>query len=229
MSTSKDMFLARVKRALSRGTFDYDHDHNVDENAGYLGAGDDILEHFASEAQKVGMRVYRTKDRDETMDVMLKIIKESKVESIIRWDFPLWDRLETEGALKASGVKIWRWDQLKGDDNKDEIMFNADMGISDVDWAVGETGTLVLVSDSHRGRSVSLLPPIHVAFVEPKQVVPDLFDLFAVFEDEGLVQNTPNCINFITGPSKTADIELTLATGVHGPKEVHVILFEGGT
>ena len=69
-------------------------------------------------------------------------------------------------------------------------------------------------------RSLSLLPPVHVAVAERRQILPDLFDLFAALGTDELPAN----VSIITGPSKTGDIELRLVTGVHGPGEVHVLL-----
>jgi L-lactate dehydrogenase complex protein LldG len=72
---------------------------------------------------------------------------------------------------------------------------------------------------------LSLLPPVHIAIAERKQLVPDLFDLFPSSNMEQS-PTLPSCITFITGPSKTGDIELRLVTGVHGPGEIHVILID---
>ena len=86
---------------------------------------------------------------------------------------------------------------------------------------------MILASRPEQPRSLSLLPPIHVAVAERRQILPDLFDLFALLgkgPDE-----LPACLSVITGPSKTGDIELRLVTGVHGPGEIHVILFDPAT
>jgi L-lactate dehydrogenase complex protein LldG len=68
----------------------------------------------------------------------------------------------------------------------------------------------------------SLVPPVHVAIVEAAQIVPDLFDIFAAYQ--GREQELPANLTLITGPSKTGDIELQLTTGVHGPKNWHMIV-----
>jgi L-lactate dehydrogenase complex protein LldG len=107
-----------------------------------------------------------------------------------------------------------------------EPFFAADLGISGVDYLVAETGTVVLHSSPNQPRSLSLLPPVHIAIAERRQLVPDLFDLFPSSLNES-APALPSCITFITGPSKTGDIELRLVTGVHGPGEIHVILIDG--
>ena len=85
------------------------------------------------------------------------------------------------------------------------------------------TGSVALRTRPHQPRSLSLLPPVHIAVAHRKQLLPDLFDLFEkhLGEDQ---DGLPACLSLITGPSKTGDIELRLVTGVHGPGEIHVIV-----
>ena len=108
-----------------------------------------------------------------------------------------------------------------------DAFFAADAGVSGVDYLVAETGSIALRARPDQPRSLSLLPPVHVAVADRRQLLPDLFDLFEErlwAEEQGL----PSCLSLITGPSKTGDIELRLVTGVHGPGEVHVVLIDGG-
>jgi L-lactate dehydrogenase complex protein LldG len=93
--------------------------------------------------------------------------------------------------------------------------------VTEVTYAVAETGSLIIRATPQHGRALSLVPPVHVAVVQPKQILPDLVDLFEQLAREG-ADNTV----IITGPSKTADIELTLVTGVHGPGVVHVFILQ---
>ena len=95
-----------------------------------------------------------------------------------------------------------------------------DCGLTDVNWAVAETGSLVIVPSANQGRLLSLVPAVHIAIVEPKNFLPDLVDLF-----EKISGDSP-AVHIITGPSKTADIEGELVEGVHGPHQVHVIILQ---
>jgi L-lactate dehydrogenase complex protein LldG len=107
----------------------------------------------------------------------------------------------------------------------------ADLGVTGVDLAIAETGTLVLVSGAGRPRSASLLPACHAAVFDREVLVESLAQaglaLEAGHDGAGPAWRGAS-INFITGPSRTADIELTLTRGVHGPKEVHAIFVEQG-
>jgi L-lactate dehydrogenase complex protein LldG len=111
------------------------------------------------------------------------------------------------------------------------VVAAADLGVTGADLAVAETGTLVLISAAGRPRSTSLLPPCHVAIFDPTALVESLEQVGLALEawHEGPAPPERGAvINFITGPSRTADIELTLTRGVHGPKEIHAIFVDGG-
>ncbi|HZE73201.1 MAG TPA: lactate utilization protein [Pyrinomonadaceae bacterium] len=101
-------------------------------------------------------------------------------------------------------------------------MFSYDVGITSAQKAIAETGTLVLDSNSERHRLASLLPPVHIAIIDASQICLTLGEALAhIHQDDGELSAT---ITFITGPSRTADIELTLAIGVHGPQRLYVIV-----
>lgn len=107
----------------------------------------------------------------------------------------------------------------------DETMYAVDAGITGVSVAVAETGSFVCPSGAGLWRGLSLIPPVHVALLRREQIVPDLLDLFRSVESLAPQQSRlPAHTTLITGPSKTADIEGILITGVHGPGKVHVCI-----
>lgn len=97
----------------------------------------------------------------------------------------------------------------------------AEVGVTGCDAAIAETGSLVLLSAPGRSRAVSLLPPFHIALVRRTQVCFSMAEFFADRTDN--LRQSASC-TFITGPSRTADIELTLTLGIHGPGRVAVIV-----
>lgn len=105
-------------------------------------------------------------------------------------------------------------------------LFGYDVGISTAQAAIAETGTLVLESESERHRLVSLVPPVHIAIIEATSICLTLGEALTSVHGGEPAEVSPT-ITFITGPSRTADIELTLAIGVHGPQELYVIVNEG--
>ena len=134
------------------------------------------------------------------------------------WESDYLNSLGLKELLKEEGLR-----QIISNDKND--IAEAGIGITGADYAIADTGTLVLLTDEDRPRSVSLLPPIHLAIIRKSDIVSDIRELFIILKqrlDAG--QSTPSCMTFITGPSRTADIELNLTLGVHGPKELYVII-----
>lgn len=98
-------------------------------------------------------------------------------------------------------------------------MAQCDLGVTEADYLLPETGTLVLRSSAEKPRGVSLLPRVHLAVVRPEMLRADMHQAFAEAKDS-------HYLVFITGPSRTADIELTVTLGVHGPKNLYVWMME---
>jgi L-lactate dehydrogenase complex protein LldG len=113
-------------------------------------------------------------------------------------------------------VAVW-W----GLDDFREVAGGADIGLTTAEWAVAETGSLILTGGPGRGRTVALLPPTHVAVVPVERLlstVPEAIEKYA--GAEGLPANV--CLH--TGPSRSGDIEMSLTIGMHGPGDVRVVL-----
>ncbi len=112
-----------------------------------------------------------------------------------------------------------------------QAFIDADVGISGANIAIAESGTLVIVTNEGNGRLVTTLPPVHIAVLGIEKIVPSMEDATAILQvlpRSGTGQKITSYVSFMTGPSRSADIELTLTTGVHGPKEQHIILLDNG-
>lgn len=96
------------------------------------------------------------------------------------------------------------------------------VGISGCFCAIAETGTLMLLSGPNSPATVSLLPETHIAIVPISRIVPTMEDAFALLRAEH--GELPRAVNFVSGPSRTGDIEQTIVLGAHGPCRVHLIL-----
>lgn len=103
----------------------------------------------------------------------------------------------------------------------DATFFSVDAAVTGVVAAIAETGSLVCESQPLLARGSSLIPPVHVAVVASSQLLPDVHDYFTELSQRAVL---PANVTLIGGPSKTADIEGVLVTGVHGPRELHVVL-----
>jgi len=124
-------------------------------------------------------------------------------------------RLGVVEVLQKAEIEAREWEGM----TLDEI-YDCQCGVTEADYAVAETGSLVVRASKGNGRAVSLVPAVHVAVVEETRLLADLVDLFAALGRDG----TGSAVTLITGPSKTADIEMNLVFGVHGPMRVQVFV-----
>lgn len=106
-------------------------------------------------------------------------------------------------------------------DWKQELFENVDAGFTTTRGGIVETGTLIVWPDAHEPRLISLVPPIHIALLDANCLYDSLFDAMT---EQGWSEHLPGNALLISGPSKTADIQTTLAYGAHGPKELIVLL-----
>jgi L-lactate utilization protein LutC len=190
------------------------------------------LERFREEFERVAGVFHRASSMAEVPGVILRIAQECQARSVLSWH-PGALGLDLRGSRGEEGISV----TVAPDGDPDaaarashrDAAARAEIGVTGVDWALAETGTLVLVSGRGRPRSTSLLPATHVAVFGRDRLVESLEQVGVMLEalHAGPARSMSGAvINFITGPSRTADIELTLTRGVHGPKEVHAIFVE---
>ena len=182
------------------------------------------VERFRQALEAVAGRCLVVRDEAEAADALRRIIVERGARRIAVSDSPLAQRvaaLAESLAAENSGEKS----ELLRDAGAAEL-FDCDLGVTGAQWGVAETGTLVLESDAERHRLASLVPAAHVALVEAGQVGQTLGEVLRAINERGEAALS-RAITFITGPSRTSDIELTLAIGVHGPAELYVVVIEG--
>ncbi len=134
-----------------------------------------------------------------------------------------WDELPTMARACLEELK-WparTYSELPSSpEERNPIMDKAELGISGADYAIVQSGSLILKSNPKRGRAVSLIPIRHLAFV-PASVILDSLDLAM---EKLMGSETPAAIEIISGPRRTSDIEMDLSIGVHGPVEVYTII-----
>ncbi len=178
---------------------------------------------FIEEAGKVNGVSWVANDEGQLREYLSNIAAGHDSKSFIAWETSLIKKLKVTEHLTSNGLRI-----IKSQDKKQ--IERADIGISEVDYAIADSGTLVLFSNPNKPRLVSLITPIHVAILDLKKIVRNIFDLFQILSytsgDESHSKGRVSCITFVTGPSRTADIELNLTLGVHGPKELHILIYK---
>jgi L-lactate dehydrogenase complex protein LldG len=142
-------------------------------------------------------------------NAVARLVESEGVRRATLWSTPRLGGLGVESALRRHGVEIVSPLATK------HALAQCDLGVTEADFALPETGTLGLLSSAEKPRAVSLLPRIHLALVSPAVLRADLHQVFELAKAE-------RYLVFVTGPSRTADIELTVTLGVHGPQALHV-------
>jgi L-lactate dehydrogenase complex protein LldG len=192
----------------------------------------EALERFRGEFERVAGVFHRAPDLDAVPAVLAGIARERGARRLVTWD-PAALGFDPAPALARDGLEVvaaraGEEDEAARRAHREQAA-RAELGVTTADFALAETGTLILLSGSGRPRSTSLLPDVHVAvfgrdrLLETLEQVGIMLEALHADPDRAM---SGAMINFITGPSRTADIELTLTRGVHGPKEVHAVFVE---
>ena len=172
----------------------------------------DLLEKFSAAAQAVGGEVVSFADLQQAVDYLAAQVDGP----LLCPDFASAQRTGLRDKLTAAGLELV-CDQFR------QQAPTARAGLTGVNFALADTGTLVLESTDEAIRLATTLPEIQFALLDPEKILAD--GLEAVAPLRALHQRDPrNYIAYITGPSRTADIERVLTIGVHGPKQLHILL-----
>jgi L-lactate dehydrogenase complex protein LldG len=180
-----------------------------------------LVDRFQSELERVGGIVARCASTSEVEERLLALIAETKAESLVSW---------SRSELASWPLeRLWRTDACtpwEGGDERERARFRdraarAHIGITTADLAIANTGSLVLRGGPARPRSVSLLPSMHVALLDSSRIVARMGEALARLATRDAI---PSSLVFITGPSRTSDIENDLTIGVHGPASVVVLI-----
>jgi L-lactate dehydrogenase complex protein LldG len=222
MNPARQEMLQRIRKAVIEGNRAGGSSPTIPERGavGYQGAGVDPVARFREELIAAGGRLHVVADRAAAVQVVVDLVRARAIRRVFLGRGDVLEALALAGPLRALGAEVVEAGTAAAEER--EILFQAELGLSGVDYLIAETGSVVLTSRPEQPRSLSLLPPLHIAVAERRQILPDLFDLFAACGASG--GDLPACVSIITGPSKTGDIELRLVTGVHGPGELHVVL-----
>jgi L-lactate dehydrogenase complex protein LldG len=157
----------------------------------------------------VGAKCTVVENENDAVSRLSAIVSDLRATNIIVSDSELVHRI-----VNATGI------DAIAEASRDEL-FSSDLGITTAQWAIAETGTLVLESGAERHRLVSLVPPVHVCLLRASTIRRSMAEILELAD----VDTNP-AITFVTGASRTSDIELTLAIGVHGPGELYVIVIQ---
>lgn len=229
---NRDKFLQRISaklnrpkpETLERPSWSYAPQHEVLKDL----SQDELVDVLIKQCELIHTEAYQTTS-DELPATLQDIIQKESAKSIMisndhRYEqFGLTNFFKQE--LPANGVNVHQWDPALGREKNIANAERADIGITFSDITLAESGTVVLFSHADTGRTVSLLPTTYIAIIPKSTIVPRMTQ--ATAEIHRRVQRgeaIPSCINFISGPSNSADIEMNLVVGVHGPVRAYYII-----
>jgi L-lactate dehydrogenase complex protein LldG len=221
--TSKEAFLANISKRLGRTTIEPPTDSKIEGPPDFWRAHrlsqSERVKKFLSEVEELGAKASTYSSHDTLLEDVKRLLMDLQPPSILTWN----------GEFQAK----WRLDQVLSDwkvVKRDHSSFlqnalQAKVGITAVDYAIAETGSLVLCTSKSKVRVASLVPDVHIALVRSDQIKTQMGE---VLEELSLLQGDeiPSSIHFITGPSRSSDIENDLSIGVHGPAALHVLVLE---
>ena len=176
-----------------------------------------LYEQFKMRAEGVSAEVYRFVTKTEALDFVIRLLQNEGVadeaNAFALWaDSPFLEGMDRQALKKIAGLKF---------EVTRELASEAKFGISQMEWALTDTGTLVDDSSSIEQRLVSSLPTIHIALVPTSGILPDMPTLLSKVHPKDCAY-----LAMITGPSRTADIERVLTIGVHGPERLIIVFVD---
>jgi len=195
-----------------------------------------LLNRLTAAGRLLNIFVTTEKDATSVAASILQIAVEKNSEwgdkkTVVAWDHPLVRSLDLSEQLQAHDIPVYYPDIKSGAKWQKEFSRQAAssfIGITSADYCIAQTATLTMKTRVGQPRCVSLLPSIHIAVIRLEQILSDLKELYTLlkWDPDEQAEGITNCMTFITGPSKTADIEATLVDGAHGPRELYLFVLK---
>ena len=193
-----------------------------------------LLDRLTEVAKTINTKVVALETEARIAAAITQIAADSNAEwgdkkSIVTWDHPLVNRLGLSISVKPLGIPVYSPEDDSSHAGAEAFRKQAEtalIGVTSADFGLAETATLAMKTRPGQPLHVSLLPSIHVVVIYLEQILSSLKELYTLLKwdpgqkSEGLTHS----MSFITGPSKTADIEATLVHGAHGPRELVVFV-----
>jgi L-lactate dehydrogenase complex protein LldG len=193
---------------------------------------DDPVAQFAAELVRLEGHVYCCTGDEAAIETIRGILVQQQATALLAWDLEQIGLVGLDALLAECGIVLLTPAAPHAARHRDiQALEPAGVCLSGADAGIAESGTLVLRSGQGRGRMASLLAPVHIAVLRTDQIVRGLGEALGRFQTDYGPDPLAGASSLvlISGPSRTGDIELTLTLGVHGPRELHVILVENGS
>lgn len=201
VSSAKENILKRIRQALSNPA-PLPFPQSEGNNSVYFPAPDDLGVVFAEEFVNLQGKFAFCTDEADMLHQVQQLIKANQ-----------WTKI------------FCKEDKWNNSFSNTISLSTCDASITSCELLVARTGTIVMSAAQQSGRTVSVYAPVHICIAYTNQLVYDIKDALQLLKEK-YAGNIPSLITFASGPSRTADIEKTLVTGVHGPKEVYCFLVD---
>ncbi len=206
ISVAKENMLKKIRQALSNPV-PLPFPHSEGTQSVYLPATEDNAVLFAEEFTKLQGKFAFCENEPDLQAQLQQLFKEKDWQKIYCREDHLVDLL--------GDIAVKPYNEL----------VSCDVSVTGCEFLVARTGSIVLSAAQQSGRTTSVYAPIHICVAYTSQMVFDVKDALQALKEK-YAENFPSFVTFASGPSRTADIEKTLVTGVHGPKEVFCFLVE---
>ena len=227
MTTDRDSILAAIRRSLPAARLP---DARASLPPGAIAStpleAATMVELFTRELTAVRGRAHGPQTAGQAIETVIELLREAGGDEILAWADEALPVAGLGEAIRRAGFKaldaaVPAAARADGRRERQTQLSRASAGVTGALAGLADTGSIVVTSSPLRPRLASLLPPAHIALLPVDRLYPDLPTFLAHHPD--LTQGGSNAV-IITGPSRTADIELTPVFGVHGPKILHVVL-----
>ncbi len=214
----------RISAPIERPEWKFQPQYDVYKDA----TQDELLEILTEHCKKIHTKILTT-DLQGLAAVVHDVVADYGGGPVVTWKDERFAQWGLDSLIKqqwpSENIDVFEWDYTLGDENIHKAE-KANVGITISEITLAESGTVVLFSDKDKGRTVSFLPATSIMLIPKSTLVPRMTQ--AAVKMREIYQKTghvASCINFITGPSNSADIELNLVVGVHGPiKATYIVI-----
>lgn len=205
--------LKKAPLHLHRGAPDFWREHDLSK--------EERVQQFVTNWRNAGGEVEHLPDMDTAKKYIVDLLIKMKARHVLRQNELEWEQMQLEEALPH--IKFAVWDENSSSEQRLADAAGADVGLAVADHAVSVTGSIVFTSSANRGRSVTLLPTALVALIPVNALHTRIGHVTDWIEAQDK-KSLPAGIHFVSGPSRSADIENDLTIGVHGPGVVYALV-----
>jgi len=178
------------------------------------------LELFIEKVVLAGAEVDRVSTSEQAKEKVQNLIQINSYKSVIASKEEIIKNLNIHKMTSTLNIELFDWDKVK---EYQKAVLKADIGITSCDYAIADSGTIVLEHKSSNPRMISLAPNHHLCIMKADQIVADRYSVVSAINTKPALTSA---MTFITGVSRSADIALNLVLGMHGPRKVNIIIID---